>query len=545
MTNIIRLSGFRMSRVKIWLILFSLPFCVLGCKKTTQPDPVTPGEIEAHIRFLSDDLLEGRGMGSRGLALAALYQESIFRGLGLEPAFGESYRQPLTLIGTNPDQNTNLEIFSGDRTLSLGYLNDFVVTSERRDNPEGVEGELIYGGYLIQAPERTWDDIKDVDLRGKVLLIEVNEPGNIPGGIFDGEDMTYYGRWTYKLEKASELGAAGALIIHNTSGAGYGWGAIRNTWALESFYLPEKDNRLFFQGWISEGAAERIFTEAGQNRDALKAGAEKNSFRPISLGLSARVRQKPVFRTLDTENVAAFLRGEHPDHTGRTICITAHYDHFGRDESLDGDQIYNGAVDNCAASASMLTLARLYSQKRKNLKVNLMFAGVTAEEEGLLGSDFLARHLPVSPSSVLASLNFEMTGVWGETEDVYAIGASHSDLDEFCRRAAEDLGLIYIEERDGELGYFFRSDQISFVRGGIPAVWLHEGITSIGGDPEYIRRKHREYRQSRYHKVEDEMEEDWDLKGTVQIVRWADRIIALLAEADELPQFKSHSAFKR
>jgi Zn-dependent M28 family amino/carboxypeptidase len=534
-----------MSKIKIWVILCTMTLCVFGCKKTVRPDPVTSGEIEAHIRFLSDDLLEGRGMGSRSLALAALYHESCFRSLGLDPAFGESYRQPLTLIGTNPDKNTMLEIFADSRTVSLDYLNDFVVTSERRDNPEGVEGELVYGGYLIQAPERNWDDLKDVDVRGKVLLIEVNEPGNMPGGIFDGEDMTYYGRWTYKLEKASELGAAGALIIHNSPGAGYGWAAVRNTWALESFFLPEKDNRLFFQGWISEGAAARIFTEAGRNRDVLKAGAEKDSFRPVSLGLSARIRQKPVFRSVDTENVAAILRGEHPDHSGRTVCITAHYDHFGRDETLEGDQIYNGALDNCSASASMLALAGFYSRRRQDLKVDLLFAAVTAEEEGLLGSDFLARHLPVSPSNVLACLNFEMTGVWGETEDVYAIGARHSDLDDFCRRAAEDLDLIYTAERDGELGYFYRSDQISFVRRGIPAVWLHEGIVSKERDPEYIRRKHQEYRQSRYHKVEDEMDENWDLKGAVQIVRWADRIIALLGESDELPQFKSKSAFQR
>jgi Zn-dependent M28 family amino/carboxypeptidase len=534
-----------MSRTKTLVMIAILLLLVSGCRRQEEQGLVTAGEIEAHIRFLSDDLVEGRGMGSRGLALAALYQESCFRGCGLEPAFEGGYRQPLTLIGTDPDKGAALEVFSEGRPTSLAYLDDFVVTSERRDNPEGVEGELIYGGYLIQAPERDWDDLKGMDIRGKVLLIEVNEPGNRPGGLFDGEDMTYYGRWVYKLEKASELGAAGALIIHNTKGAGYGWEAIRNTWSLERFFLPEKDNRLFFQGWISEDGAERICAEAGLDRGALKAEAEKNSFSPVPLDLTARVRQKPRFRSVDTENVGGLLRGEHPGHTGRTVLITAHYDHFGRDETLVGDQIYNGAVDNCAASASMLSLARFYSQRRKDLKVDLLFSAVTAEEEGLLGSDYLARHLPVPPEDVLACLNFEMTGVWGETEDVYAIGAGHSDLDDYCRGGAENLGLKYIEERDGELGYFFRSDQFSFVRRGIPAVWLHEGITSRGADPQYIQRKHREYVQTRYHKVADEMEGDWDLRGTVQIVRWAAEIIGLLAEAEELPRFKSHSPFKR
>ena len=530
---------------KIRILAAALPLLLLGCNKGDTRSPVSIEEVEAHIRFLSDDLLEGRAIGSEGLALAALYQESWFRSHGLEPAFGESYRQPLTLIGAQPDRDASLEVFSSTGSLQLRYLEDFVINSERRDNPEGVEGELVYCGYLIQAPERDWDDLKGADLKGKVLLVEVNEPGNEPEGIFDGTDMTYYGRWVYKFEKASELGAAGILLIHNTKGAAYGWSTVRTSWSLESFFLPEKDNRLFFQGWINGEAAARIFESAGYDRASLFESAGKEDFRPVTLGMSARVRQKTAFRSVESENVAAVLRGKHPGHTGRTIILSAHYDHFGRNEALEGDQIYNGAVDNCAASASMLALASLYSRKPEDLKVDLLFVAVTAEEEGMLGSDYFVRHLPVAPDSVLGNLNFEMTGVWGETEDVYAIGARHSDLDGFCRQAAEALGLNYIPERDAKLGYFFRSDQLSFVKGGIPGVWLHEGITSRGEDPDYIKGKHKRYRESRYHKVADEMEEDWDLSGTVQIVLWADKIIQLLAAAEDLPQFAPTSSFKR
>ena len=535
-----------MKNRKLFIIFLFILVIFWGCQKPNKGlRPITPGEIEAHIRFLSDDLLEGRGVGSKGLAIAALYQESLFRNLGLEPAFGESYCQPFALSGSKPDKDASLEIFSEGWSLDYRIYEDFMVGSERKDCPEGIEGELVYCGYLIQALERDWDDIKGSDLKGKVLLVEVNEPGNYPGGIFDGEEMTYYGRWTYKFEKASELGAAGILIIHNTRGAGYGWEVVRNSWSGESFFLPDKVNNLFFQGWIHEQAAEKFLSRAGFDRKELVSSAEKKDFTPISLGLNARVRQKPTFRSVSTKNVAGILRGKHKKHKDRYVILSAHYDHLGRDPQKEGDQIYNGAVDNCSASASVLSLARYYSQRPENLKINLVFVAVTAEEEGLLGSDYFARHLPFSESKILANLNFEMTNVWGETEEVYAIGGKHSDLGEICTQAAEKMGLQYIPERNAELGFFFRSDQLSFARAGIPAVWLHEGITSKKKDKDFIQKKHEEYQKYRYHNVEDEIDTGWDLKGAVQITAWAQEIIDLLSDSKEVPQFKSSSSFKR
>lgn len=535
-----------MKAMKIWVAFLLVIMLLPGCKKSTnQFKPITPQEIEAHIRFLSDDLLEGRAVGSRGLAIAALYQENVFRSLGLEPLFGESYRQPFELKGSQPDPEVFVEFFSDEVTLPLTNSEEFVVNSYREDSPEGVEGALVYCGYLIQALERTRDDIKDADLKGKVLLVEINEPGNHPGGIFDGEDMTYYGRWTYKFEKAAELGATGVFIIHNTKGATYGWEVVRNSWSGESFFLPDVEKRLFFQGWIHQEAALSALKMAGLSREELLAQAKEQSFKPIPLGLHVRVRQKPIFRRVATENVAAILKGKHKKASDRTIILSAHYDHLGKDPNLEGDQIYNGAVDNCSASASLLALARYYSQQPENLKLNLIFLAATAEEEGLLGSDYFARHLPLAQTSVLANLNFEMTSVWGETEDIYAIGAKHSDLDDFCRRAAERLDLDYIPERLAQLGYFFRSDQLSFARAGIPAVWLHEGVISNGEDKDYILKKNEEYRKYKYHKVTDEIEDDWDLSGTVQVTRWAQEIIALLSETESLPRFKETSSFRR
>ena len=513
--------------------------------RTTGPEPVTAREIESHIRFLSDDLLEGRAVGSRGIALAEAYQEDHFRTFGLEPVFGSSYFQPFELRGTTPDRNAVLEIASGKTKIVPVLLDDFVVGSERADVPAEVSGELVYAGYLIQAPERGWDDVKGADLRGKVILCEINEPGNRPGGIFDGEAMTYYGRWIAKFEKAAELGAAGVFIIHNDRGAAYGWDVVRTGWSKESFFLPEKNPVLGFQGWVSGATAEMIFAATKMSLAELRGRAESPDFAPVPLGMRATVRQSPVFRTVSARNVAGIVRGKHRDARGRAVVISAHHDHLGRDSALAGDQIYNGAVDNCSATAAMLALAAYYAQQPEALKVDLVFVGFTAEEEGLLGSAYFTRHMPFPPGSVVADINLEMTNVWGETEDVFAIGGSESDLDGVCREAAEALGLHYIPERNRELGFFLRSDQLSFARAGIPAVWLHQGIVSRTGDKGRALAKFEEYRAARYHKVTDEMGDDWDLAGTLQIVRWAQEIVRRLADRPEIPRFRPESPFAK
>ena len=526
-----------------WTVL-CLTVLVAACgDRGTPPEPVTAREIESHIRYLSDDLLEGRAIGSRGIALAEAYQEDLFRSFGLEPLFSGSYFQEFDLRGTSPDRNASLEIGPERDRLVPRLFEDFVVGSERADVPETVSGELVYCGYLIQAPERGWDDVKGADLRGKVILCEINEPGNSPGGIFDGEAMTYHGRWIAKYERAAALGAAGVLIIHNDKGAAYGWDVVRVGRAKESFFLPEKDPTLGFQGWVTGATAEAIFAAAKASRQELLSRAESPDFLPVPLGLVAKVRQAPVFRTVAGRNVAGMVRAGHKDARDRTVIISAHHDHLGKDPTLAGDQIYNGAVDNCSATAAMLGLAAYFAQRPESLSVNLVFAGVTAEEEGLLGSSYFARHLPFPAGSVLANINLEMTNVWGETEDVFAIGAGESDLDEVCREAAGALGLRYIPERNAELGFFFRSDQLSFARAGIPAVWLHQGIVSRGEDKGRALRAFEDYRATKYHKVTDEMSADWDLAGALQIVRWAEEIVRTLERRPEPPRFRPGSAF--
>ena len=538
-----------MTRTKIRVLLLGVVISAVipACKPAGSADRgITPAEIEAHIRFLSDDLLEGRALGSRGIEIAALYQEQHFRRIGLEPAFDGSYRQSFEVRECAPDPNPVMRIAAGGKTVSLQPSKEFVVNSYREDAPLRVSGELVYVGFGVQAPEREWDDLKGMDVAGKILLVEINEPGNVPGGIFDGEAMTYYGRWVYKFEKAAELGAAGCLIIHDAKGAAYGWDVVQNGWSNEEFFLPDKPRPLYFQGWISGEAAERICAAAGRDRAALRAAAETREFAPVPLGMKVEVGQKCRFRSVPASNVVGLLRGSGRGAEERFIVFSAHFDHLGMDPLRDGDQIFNGAVDNCSATAAMLALAGSYAETPDRPKATLVFAAVTGEENLFLGSDYFVRHLPFPVSATLADINFEMTGVWGETEDVYGIGASHSDLDEIAGRAAAGLGLRYTPERNTELGYFFRSDQFSFARGGIPAVWLHEGIVSRTKGADYILEKSADYKKNGYHQVDDEIKPDWDFSGTIQIARWAREIVALLdASPADIPQFKPTSSFRR
>jgi Zn-dependent M28 family amino/carboxypeptidase len=538
-----------MNDVKTRIAVFAGAVALLvltGCQGARdRVEPVKVDEIAAHINYLSSDQMEGRAVGTKGIELAARYHEDYFRTMGLEPAFGTTYRQTFPLKGSRPDPLASLDISGPGVALAPVLWDEFVIRTEREDAPAEASGELVYCGYLVQAPERSWDDVKGVDLAGKVLLVEVNEPGNRPNGVFDGEDMTYYGRWPYKYEKGAELGAAGVLIIHDTKGAAYGWDVLRASWGNEAFFDPDRERRLLFEGWTSGETADRVLAAAKLDRKALREKAETPDFAPVPLGLKATVRQHREFRTVDGVNVAGIVRAKHPASSGRTIVLSAHYDHFGKDETLQGDQIYNGAVDNCSASAALLATAGFYAQRPDKLKDDLCFVAVTAEEQLILGSSYFARHLPFKKDSVVADINFEMTNVWGETEDVFAIGARHSELDAVCREAAEKMGLRYTPERNGELGFFYRSDQISFARAGIPGVWLSQGIVAKGPDKGLVQRKFEDYRRTKYHKVTDEIQPDWDLRGAVQIVDWARGIIAILQERKDLPQFVPTSSFKR
>ncbi len=509
---------------------------------TVGAQPISESELEAHIRFLADPKLEGRGLGSDGLELARMYIEAEFRELGLQPAFEQGYDQPFELLGSTPDPSPQLEI---EGAPHLSYGQDFVVFSNHQDLPDRITGELVYGGYLIDAPERNWDDIKGVDLKDKILLVEVNEPGNEEGGFFEGTQMTYYGRWTYKYEQAARLGAKGVLLIHNDKRATYGWGVVRNSWTTEGFTIPSEYMGSSFEGWLSEPVVKEVVAEAGVDYAQLLSRAETKDFKPVPLGVNLSLAMKPTFRTVKTSNVGAVLpaSGDSPE-SSPTIILTAHYDHIGM--STQGEP-YSGVVDNTSATAVLLAVARHFSQLENRLPVNLMFVAVSAEEQGLWGSRFLASHLPMPEEKAWANINLEMTNIWGPTKDVYAIGADQSTLDETARVAAEKVGLRYIPELDKENGFFFRSDQFSFARAGIPGLWPTEGPTSA--DPAVnVKEKRKQFRARHYHQTTDSLavqSQDWNLEGTAQIGGWVVSLVEELARKKERPEFLPSSGFSR
>ena len=551
-----------------------------GVASSRRWGPVDQAALEADIRFLADDSLAGRALGSPGLDAAAGYHEKIFRELGMVPFSGEGFYQQFSLVGSLPSPDSAIVIASSpaaQRTtsapseLSLRWQDDMVVVTHRRDVPALVEAEAVYAGHFVDAPELEWDDVKGTDLAGKVLIVEINEPDNRPGGMFEGTAMTWYGRWGYKFEHAARLGAAGVLIIHDDVGAGYGWPVVRNGWSREELFAAgASTEKLAFLGWVTGPVGDRILEMAGKERTAMRAAAQTREFRTVPLGLNVRVAQSPSFRQIAVSNVVGMLKSPRAEAENRYVVLSAHYDHIGVDTSrarpsgelsgqrpqdaADGeggastgveDRVYNGAVDNCSASAALLATARVLAARREDLDVNVVFLAATAEEDGLLGSDWFVNHLPVPRAHLLANVNFEMTNVWGRTLDAYCISARHSDMEPICREAAELAGMELIDERDGEKGYPFRSDQHSFVKAGIPGVWLHEGVRSAPGAKYDVAARRVDYEKNHYHQVTDNIRNDWDLEGTVQTVEWAVRLVEVLGRWEGVPGFGPRSPFQR
>ena len=526
-------------RTKTKLVARESP--VEGAKPVAE---ITREEVAKHLRILAADKMGGRAVATPGLEKAVVYLEGQFQAFGLKRPFDGSYRQSFSLRGSKPDPEARLSLrVRGRRPIEPTLLENFVVGSHRDDCAERVQGQLVYVGYGIEAPGREWDDIKGVDLKDKVLLMEVNEPENRQGGRFDGTAMTYYGRWTYKFEQAHRLGAKGVLLIHEDKGATYGWSVVRNSWSKEEFFLPSENIQSCFHGWIDRATAVQVLKAAGLDRDELFERAQKPEFKPISTKIEIEVEQKPTFRTVSTDNVAGIIPGGRASED-RYVVLSAHIDHLGTQSGVEGDAIFNGAVDNAAATAVLLGLARRLSERRAELPVHVIVFGPTAEEVGLLGSQYFTREPPVPVSTMLANINLELTNVWGPTRDVYAIGSGQSELDAVCREAADTVGLTYLDELDRENGFFFRSDQISFARAGVPGVWLHEGPTDLDGGTSVLKAR-LHYRSSVYHTVDDEVDPKWDLRGAVQKAKWSEAIIEVLGRRNQAPAFAPTSAFYR
>ena len=487
-------------------------------------DKLSRGQMQSVIEFLSADALEGRAPGTRGGELAEIYMHSLFKQWGLSSRF-----QPFTLQGF---QLSELNVSACGRELV--FREDTVGSYVRAESRFRIEGDAVFAGFGIRTSLWDWDDYKKTDLRGKILLVRVNDPGLYIPEIFDGGSLTYFGRWTCKIEEAARAGAAAILLIHTTPTAGYDWQVVRNSWAGEELYLPASlENDLKFRGWIREQSLKSLLAEKKIDLDGLYRKSLSRKFHPIDLGFKISISGRNSFRRLKARNVIA----EIPGRSGKNIVLSAHIDHLGRNEQLKGDQIFNGAIDNGSAVAAMALCAKIFADTGKELHYGLTFLACQAEEAGLLGSKyFVARS---EREKIAANINFESTPVWEKSLDAFAEGARYSTLEEAVRKVAAAQGLGYSRFSLADQGLFYRGDQFPFAQAGIPALWLSAGENFASG------RNHiaEFFKGGAYHTVKDEFDPAWELASLRQTVKLAVGLIELLESTRELPRWKTRLTF--
>jgi len=502
-----------------------------------------------HIRTLSSDEFEGRAPGSKGEQLTLDYLEDQFRQAGLRPGNPDgTYRQKAPLVGITADPQMTLTFTGGGRTIQAKFRDDFVAWTKRVEDSAAMDADMVFVGYGIQAPEFQWDDFKGTDVRGKVLLVLINNPHSEDERIFGGDKtMTYYGRWTYKFEKAAELGAAGCLIIHETGPAGYPWEVVRGGWSGEQFDLVTPDRnqgRVAVEGWITNEQAHALLQAAGKNLDALKKAAVSRDFQPVPLGFRARLTVRNTLRTVDSTNVIAKLPGSDRKLKDEYVIYMAHWDHFGIGPEVNGDKIYHGAKDNASGTAALLEIARAFKQLRVPPRRSLLFIALTAEEQGLLGSRYYAEH-PLYPlAQTAAAINMDALNVLGRTRDIVMVGRGSSTLDEVVEAAAHEQGRTVKPDPEPEKGFFYRSDHFSLAKQGVPAFDPHPGIDYIGKPEGWGLQMRDKYTQEDYHKPSDTIKDYWDLSGMVEDCRLLLTVGYRMANDPKMPEWKPGTEFK-
>lgn len=557
-------------RTRILATLASvLVVAVAGCgappAKTASPEArqvplsalpvVDTAAVLAHTKVLSSDAFEGRGPGTAGEVKTVTYLVEQLTQMGLKPGNPDgTFVQKVPLVGITPTP-ANLTLRKGSHTLTATWKTDVVAWSKRvTDEARLSDSEVVFVGYGVQAPEFGWDDFKGLDVKGKTLLMLVNDPP-VPEGahpevldatVFGGSAMTYYGRWTYKYEMGAKLGAAAVLLIHETEPAGYGFNVVQQKTG-EQFDLVTPDRNMgrpAIEGWVSREHATKLLALAGQNLDALKAKAATRAFTPVPLGVSASITLRNALRTIDSQNVVARLEGRDPALRDEHVIYTAHWDHFGVGAPVNGDAIYHGAKDNASGTAGILEIARAFTKLPAPPRRSILFLFVTAEEQGLLGSQYYAV-TPLYPlAKALANINIDGLNVNGRTRDLVLIGLGASDLDDYARTAAAEQGRVITPDAEPEKGFYYRSDHFNFAKQGVPALDPDEGTDFIGQPPEFSRRVRDVYTSQHYHQPSDIVRPDWNLDGAGEDLRLFLAVGYRVAEAARIPEWKTGNEFK-
>ncbi|MFL6281020.1 MAG: M28 family metallopeptidase [Vicinamibacterales bacterium] len=517
---------------------------------------IDQNKILDHIKVLSSDEYEGRAPGTKGQELTVKYIQEQFKQLNLKPGNPDgTYVQKVPLVGITGTQAKPLSLTKGGRTETLKWADDVVAWTKHVTDGAAIENsDVVFAGYGVEAPEFNWNDFKDVDVKGKTILVLVNDPAvadpsdpnKLDPNTFKGEAMTYYGRWTYKFEEGARKGAAAILVIHETAPAGYPFSVVQGN-LREKFDLvtPDKNmSRANIEGWITLDAAKKILALGGQDFDALKKRARTREFKPVPLGLKASMAIKNTLRTIDSQNVLARLEGSDAALKDQYVVYSAHWDHLGVGAPVKGDKIYNGALDNASGVATVLEIARAFTQVQPQPKRSIVFLMVTAEEQGLLGSEFYATN-PLYPlNKTVANINIDGVNQWGRTKDLTVVGMGASDLDDYLKAAADEQQRVLRPDPEPEKGFYYRSDHFNFAKQGVPALDPDSGIEFIGKDPAYGKAKRDEYTNNDYHAPSDEIKPDWDLSGAVDDAELLLTVGYRVANAPKMPEWKAGNEFK-
>ena len=499
-------------------------------------ETITPDHIRQHVRFLSHDLLEGRGTGQRGGDVAAEYIATQFALYGLKPAGDNgSYMQKVPLVGITPSPETRFWFVPPHGSaMELKPLDDYVAYDETQQPQSDVDADLVYVGYGIEAPEYKWDDYKGTDVKGKVLLMLVNEPPSDDPKFFKGPALTYYGRWTYKYEEAARKGAVGAILIHKTDMASYGWEVVRNSDSGEkSFLKAEGQPQLKVASWIQLGVAQKLASVAHMDLDTMFADARSPGFKPVELPIKLKAHMVSKIRRFDSNNVLAMVPGSDRKLKDEAIMYTAHYDHLGVRADVPGDNIYNGAQDNATGCGILLEIARAYGQAAQKPRRSVIFASVTAEEQGLLGSEYLGKHPPIPAGKISLDMNYDDVKPLGAPEEVEVSGAERTTFYPIVQATAKEFRLTIRPDARPEAGHFYRSDHFSLARVGIPSFSINEGMKFKGHPEAWGLEQDREYTAKHYHQPSDEYHPEMDFTGDSAMARFG---FALGWEAAVLPQ---------
>ena len=498
--------------------------------------------FKAHLEFLADDALEGRGSGTRGGLLAQKYIAAQFERIGLQPAGDSgSYFQRVPIIALTPEPTLAV---STPAPMPLTWKQDYVLWSMRNDSLVSLSGDLVFVGYGIVAPEQQWNDYAGADVKGKIVVTLVNDPGLQDSTIFKGKILTYYGRWTYKIEEARRQGAAGILMIHTTESATYPWKTVLSGWTGPQVRLEAPPSSLLAAGWIQQETAAKVFQAGGKDLAELTAAAARPGFKAVPLGVGVTASVKSAIRRTETANVIGRLPGHGP-HAREAVLIGGHYDHFGIGAPVNGDSIYNGAEDNASGTSAVMTAAEAFVRSGVRPDRSLIFIGFAAEESGLIGSQALADHPPVPLRDVATILNLDVMNLYGRTTDVSALGLDQSSLGKVFTAAAAAEGLKVSTNEEALLtGSYFRSDHFSLARVGVPGTSIENGSSYVGRPEGWGREQKQKYTAERYHQPSDQMQSWFTYGGVVQQLRVTVRTALAVADAPSQPVWSRTSEFR-